>query len=879
MVPAKTIQKWAEYLTPVDLGLAVIVVAAVFGLVCGLLRARRAVPATLPLLAYVVALCAAIREWSALPAAGRGLLVLLIGVAALAHARIAARQRAAETGESPPPGPMLSGIEDPFRPPPAEPPPTRPPHRPPFARGARAVLAVLGILLVVLLLDDLDGYARTLLAWESSVVQHGFAKLIEDGTSVAEFARRCLLWDDGVLSAGQTAMLYGPPTLAILHHAATPATLRLASVVAALLSVFVVFRFCRRGYGRTVALGATVFVGLNTPLLFYGRYGSSLAATLLAVLLAFWATWEFLREGRWTLLRALLCAAALFVATLHYAPARLAVLFLLAWIPVVVLLNRRLGWAHWAGIALIAGLAWGAWAFEQENGRSHLFLHARGEQVFGLIRNPQTIPALVGTDRTFSRFSMDTSQKLEILEMLVRKTSAELVRFMAPVARPRSNGAIVRWDPPPMQLYYAPVAVFAILGLVCSLRDWRRWQSVAPFLFASSYCAVLLLTNRVDAHRGFLLLIPVAIWVGIGVREVAWAANRLRVPAVVLTFAALALMVGAVFNDVVVRYRTHYQLSEVDRALAAELQSIPGPARFWMPRDHRSLSWLNLVALDKAVRGNQKPGGLLHQDVTNGLRRDRGGPRRVAVREAARMARSTTLLLGPRANFQGAVREFQRRGLRVVERDARGFDYYRIDGGARLTGIPDSELPPMSPIPQRPTPPPVRLSKGPMVYLSDLEPESVEFGFAAPKMDATWQGGPIVMAGKTYERGIGTHAWTNIRFRVPEGALYLQAIVGMSDAVSACEKASVEFEVLGTSDGRLWKSDVVDFATPPRAMQIPVGNQTELTLVTTEASDGRDCDHANWGSAAFVMRRPADQAVAAPAESAEPALHRRGPSR
>ena len=215
------------------------------------------------------------------------------------------------------------------------------------------------------------------------------------------------------------------------------------------------------------------------------------------------------------------------------------------------------------------------------------------------------------------------------------------------------------------------------------------------------------------------------------------------------------------------------------------------------------------------------------------------------------------MLLGPRAMFLEAAQKLQSQGLRVAERNVVGYRYYRIDGGERRTGIPDREVRPVAPIQPPPTPAPLRLSEGPRVYLSDLEPDEVAYGFAEPGMDATWQGGRVWMGGIEYPKAIGTHSWTRMRFRVPDDAIVFQAVVGLSDEIRACEAASVEFEVRDSNDAVLWKSDVFDFATPPAAIEIPVVNQPTVVLLTTEAEDGRDCDHANWGSAAFLLREQA----------------------
>jgi hypothetical protein len=869
MIPAERFHSWAALISPSDLGVAVIAAGGGLALLAALVRSRQSLLRGLPGLVYFLLAAAAVRSWIDLSVELRAALAGVVAAALWLHFRYATREDDDEAAVQPPidapvrPSPSRRGdylpsIEDPFRPP-----PTGVPWEPPVAvdepgagRGLRWFLLLVVAASAVLLIDDLNGYAGTLLAWEGPVSQQGFVPAINDGIGFERFLRERLLWDDGVLSAGHTSLFYGPPTFLLFDWiAAIPATLRLASVLATLLSMVVLFSFVRHSFGVTAAVAATAFFGLNTPILFYGRYGSSLAGTILAVLLAFHATWGFLGRGRWTLLRAGLCAVALFAATLQYSPGRLAVLFLLGTIPLVLLVEfRRTKWSHWIGALLIAVAAGGVWSFETANERQHYFLHARGEHVLGFFRNPDTIPALVGIDRRFPKEPMDTDRKLEVVRMVVAKTYAELVALTSPNPRPRTNGAVVLYDPPPMPLYFAPAAVLALLGVARSVAAWRSWRYATPLLFAAAYAVVLLFTNRVDPHRGALLLIPFALWVGLGADEAGRLARRLRTPSAVLLVLAVALAAAAALSDVTIRYRSRpADINPSMHALAEEIDSIRGPATVWFGRDHRELSWLALRILDKGLRRGEPAGKVLPQAMSDALRQDKGGPLGIAVRQATRMAREGTLLLGPRSLFSETARQLQSHGLRVVERDAAGFSYYRIDGGSKLTGVPDGELPPMPMVTPRPTPVRLTLSAGPTVYLSDRTADAVEYGFAEPRMNATWQGGRVVMGGVEYDKAIGTHAWTRIRFSVPADALVFQAIVGLSDEIRTCETASVEFELRGGDDAILWRSPIVDFATAPIPVEVPVAGLGHITLISTEAGDGRDCDHANWARAAFVL--------------------------
>ena len=136
----------------------------------------------------------------------------------------------------------------------------------------------------------------------------------------------------------------------------------------------------------------------------------------------------------------------------------------------------------------------------------------------------------------------------------------------------------------------------------------------------------------------------------------------------------------------------------------------------------------------------------------------------------------------------------------------------------------------------------------PDVYLSDLKPlKSVAGWGGSPKMDRSIQDKPLTVNGKTFDKGIGTHAHSEIVFALDPGWRRFVASAGCDDE----SKGSVAFEVhadavllaRSTAMGprQLWHFDL---AVPQRSR--------ELRLVVTDGGNGASHDHADWLNAGFV---------------------------
>ncbi len=712
-------------------------------------------------------------------------------------------------------------------------------------------------LATVLLFDNLGDYAGQMVVWEAPVVE-GFAEAFIGGQRVPTYAAERLLWDAGVLSGGHTSLFYGAPTYALFHVAGfTPWNLRVFAAIATLLSIAVIYAFGRRFFCPMIGAAVAVLFLINPAVIFYGRYGSSPAGTILAVLLAAYATWSFLDATGTAWWTAVPCAAALYVATLQYSPARLVVVILLAFIVLTTVVQwRQLGWSRAFGLAVIIVAALGVWHLEGAFQRRGAFLSARGEQYFAQLESPGTIEGLLGHKlRNNPRTAADVmlADKIELLRHTLQTTIPQYTRLLAPNLE-ETGGAMFQQDPPPLPLYDPPAALFIAWGFLLSVSRWRSWKHQCLLMWVAATTVALLLTNRVDAHRIILFIIPLSLWGAMGVREAALLMGRAAVPALVQHVLTGILILAGVLNNVSLLYLAQPPEPKASLAILDEIMRIPGAVQLGSDGDGRGVALIQLGMLERMRHDLRWQGKLLYRGLVDNVVNTAGrAPSEPYLRDLQREAEHSTILLAPANNFRKAAASMQARGLRVAERTADGMRFIRIDSGAAITGVPDADVSPLPIIAVPPTPTPIPLRGGPQVPLADLDPLNVQFGSQAPKTRRNGNGPPVLLGGVSYPDGLVTHAWTKMTYAVPAGAKELQAIVGIDDGVRECTRASVTFEVRGPDYALLYDSGLVDPSTPALPIRVDLHGATQITLAVTDGGNGIECDHADWALPSFLL--------------------------
>jgi hypothetical protein len=560
----------------------------------------------------------------------------------------------------------------------------------------------------VLLLHDLGGYAGSLQRWEAPVVggipdsgpcstvqkttrphcspPWGFAHFFEVGETVPGFVAQQFTWNFGTFSVGHTSLFYGAPTYALFHsYGFSTWTLRIAAVVATLLSVVVIYALGRRFFGPVVGSAAAVLFALNACALFYGRYGSSPAGTVLSVLLAVLCTWLFLNAERSAWWMAVPCAAMLYAATLQYAPARIVVLLLLGFIPLVLVWQwRRLRWPRLVGLAVIVAVGIGVWRFEAGVGQQS-FLSGQGETFFHMTQYPEYVASFCPGCVPL-RAKSEITYQVELLRRWLETTVPEYLGLIGP--HPQSV-PLADWDAPTLpQLYYAPLVVFIVWGFAHSLRRLRSWQHAFLLLWLAAATASLLLTNRVDSHRSLLLVVPLSLWGALGVWEAGRVMYRAGVPTGVQHLLAVSLALTVVANDLQLVWLERPDRATAAESLARQIEDIPGTVAVGAVLDPqydtlRNLGFVELTLLERERRDPTRTGFFLSPTSLAALRDGGGPPAEPTLVEVEGVLRDATVVLAPSSQYRAAAVSLQERGARVDQRGGPGFPILLLEKGSQ----------------------------------------------------------------------------------------------------------------------------------------------------------------------------------------------------
>ena len=163
-----------------------------------------------------------------------------------------------------------------------------------------------------------------------------------------------------------------------------------------------------------------------------------------------------------------------------------------------------------------------------------------------------------------------------------------------------------------------------------------------------------------------------------------------------------------------------------------------------------------------------------------------------------------------------------------------------------------------------PEPPPPRkpveseLPEGDWVYVSDLVWESASSGWTPnkdglPRLDKDIQNQPLRLGLRRHPKGIGTHAPSEIVYRLDGKYTRFYALVGGAE-----DGGTVVFQVFGDQK-QLADTGIMHGLRESKAIDVSVAGVKRMRLVVTDAGDNYYSDMANWASARLLRTNQGDK--------------------
>jgi alpha-galactosidase len=134
------------------------------------------------------------------------------------------------------------------------------------------------------------------------------------------------------------------------------------------------------------------------------------------------------------------------------------------------------------------------------------------------------------------------------------------------------------------------------------------------------------------------------------------------------------------------------------------------------------------------------------------------------------------------------------------------------------------------------------------VWVDDLDLSQVVQDYGKPTSKTSLDGHKLAIAGRTYERGFGTHAESWFAVRLDGKGRAFSAELGLDDEVKGRPGGTAAFVLVG--DGKqLWSSGPMRVGDAALACRVDLAGVKLLELVVTDGGDNNYYDHADWAEA------------------------------
>ena len=152
------------------------------------------------------------------------------------------------------------------------------------------------------------------------------------------------------------------------------------------------------------------------------------------------------------------------------------------------------------------------------------------------------------------------------------------------------------------------------------------------------------------------------------------------------------------------------------------------------------------------------------------------------------------------------------------------------------------------------------------VWLSELDLTKMTSGMGQPQADRNIKQHPLSIAGRGFEKGVGSYADSLLYVALNRGTSRFSAFVGVDD--EAQNKGSVCFKIYG-DEKLLFDSGAMKGGQKAKAIKIKTVGVNTLLFVVTNRGNGTQSDYADWAEAQFEVTGDQPKAIDPPAEKME----------
>lgn len=136
-------------------------------------------------------------------------------------------------------------------------------------------------------------------------------------------------------------------------------------------------------------------------------------------------------------------------------------------------------------------------------------------------------------------------------------------------------------------------------------------------------------------------------------------------------------------------------------------------------------------------------------------------------------------------------------------------------------------------------------------WLDEADLTAIEQDWSFPKANFSCDSNELSIGGKTYDRGVGTHANSKLMIDVFGKAERIKGACGVDD--ESGEQASVEFYILADEEV-IWESRRMKVGYDAREFDLDISGKQKIALYISDANDGIGYDHADWVNVRIIYQ-------------------------